>query len=146
MPVPLLKLADSPPTTVSPGTSVLAAVDAMREARVGAVAVVEGEQLKGIFTERDLMLRVVAADLEPAATTVGEVMVKDPVSVKPDTPRPEALKLMIDNHFRHLPIADADGKLLAMVSIRNLLKHQVERLEGHMASLEQYIAADGPGG
>ncbi len=146
MPIPLLKLADSPPTTVTPGTSVLAAVDAMRAARVGAVAVVEGDVLRGIFTERDLMLRVVGADLEPAATTVGEVMVSDPVSVQADTPRPEALKVMIDNHFRHLPITDAEGRLVAMVSIRNLLKHQVKRLEGHMASLEQYIAADGPGG
>ena len=146
MPQPLLQLASVPPATVTEGASVQAAVEVMRAARVGAVAVVAGDILKGIFTERDLMLRVVAENREPVSTAVGEVMVRDPVSVGAGTPRHEALQLMIDNHFRHLPITAASGKLLGMVSIRNLLQHQVARLEGHRDSLEQYMTADGPGG
>lgn len=146
MNVPLMKLADTPATAVSGETSVADAVQSMIEARVGAVAVMDGTALKGIFTERDLMTRVVGAGLDPAATPVSDVMVSDPVSVTPETPRSEALDLMVKRHFRHLPVVDHDGHALGMLSIRNLLSHQVERLSDSVTSLEQYLAADGPGG
>jgi len=146
MPEALLKLADCPPASVTAATTVRAAVDVMRDARVGAVVVLEGERVAGIFTERDVMLRVVGAGLDPLTTTVSSVMVSNPVSVTPAARRAEALELMLTNHFRHLPITDDAGKAIGMLSIRNVLANRVERLEGHMASLEQYILADGPGG
>ncbi len=146
MNVPLLKLADSPATSVASATSVADAVRSMIDARVGAVAVIDDDKLKGIFTERDLMTRVVGEARDPSATTIADVMVSDPVSVTPETKRSDALDLMVEKHFRHLPIVDVDGRLLGMLSIRNLLSHQVERLSDSVTSLEQYLAADGPGG
>jgi CBS domain-containing protein len=143
---PLLKLADTPATSVAADATVKEAVQKMVESRVGAVAVIGGDALEGIFTERDLMVRVVDAGLDPASTPVGDVMVRRPVHVTPGTPRSEALELMLKHHFRHLPLVDENGKTLGMLSIRNLLSHQVRRLHDSVTSLEQYIAADGPGG
>ena len=143
---PLLKIADTPPTSVTGATNVLDAVKTMRAARVGAAAVIDDGALRGIFTERDLMNSVVGAGLDPAATAVEDVMVADPVCVEVGTARSKALDLMLTNHFRHLPVVDVDGRPLGMLSIRNLLHHQVERLREGMESLEQYILADGPGG
>lgn len=143
---PLLKIAHTPPTSVSPRTTVREAVRMMVEARVGAVAVVENGILVGIFTERDLMKRVVGEDRDPGATVVREVMVNGPVEVSADTARSRALELMVQNHFRHLPITDGKGKVLGMLSIRNLLRHQLTRLTDDVRAMEQYMAADGPGG
>ncbi len=143
---PLLKISHHPPICVAPETPVREAVDAMVQARVGAVAVVKDGVLVGIFTERDLMKRVVARDLDPRATRVGDVMVAGPVEVAADTPRHRALELMLTNHFRHLPITDGKGTVLGMLSIRNLLRHQVTRLAEDVRALEQYMGADGPGG
>ncbi len=143
---PLLRVASTPAKTVSMTASVDDAVRLMVETRVGAVAVVDEGNLVGIFTERDVMTKVVHGSLDAARTPVAEVMVRDPVSVGCNTPRSEALELMITNHFRHLPILGADGGLAGMLSIRHLLRHQVERLTGDVDSLEQYLAADGPGG
>jgi CBS domain-containing protein len=142
----LLRIADSPPTSVTSGATVREAVAAMLAARVGAVAVIDDGALVGIFTERDLMRDVVGQGRDPATTRVHQVMVRDPVSVAPDTRRSVALDLMLERHFRHLPITGHDGRPVGMLSIRNLLAHQVGRLREAMDSLEQYIAADGPGG
>lgn len=146
MPEALMKIANCPPAAVDMSTNVRDAVALMRSARVGAVAVNDGDKLVGIFTERDVMLRVVGEERNPAETLVSEVMVSEPVSVTPEARRAEALELMLSNHFRHLPIIDEAGTAIGMLSIRHLLTNRVERLEGHMASLEQYILADGPGG
>ena len=142
----LLKIADTPPTQVTSSATVAQAVGRMIEARVGAVAVIDDGALTGIFTERDLMRSVVGERRDPDTTQVAEVMVRRPIHVAPDTRRSEALDLMLTRHIRHLPITGADGTVLGMLSIRNLLAHQVERLREGLDSLEQYIAADGPGG
>lgn len=143
---PLLKIADTPPTAVTGDTMVLDAVKTMRTARVGAAAVIDDGTLRGIFTERDVMNSVVGAGLDPATTSVADVMVSEPVCVEVGTARSKALTLMLENHFRHLPVVDDEGRPLGMLSIRNLLHHQVERLQDGMDSLEQYLLADGPGG
>ncbi len=143
---PLLRVARTPAKTVSVTASVDDAVQLMVETRIGAVAVVDEGNLVGIFTERDIMTKVVSGKLDSARTPVADVMVRNPVSVGCNTPRSEALELMVTSHFRHLPILGADGGLAGMLSIRHLLRHQVERLKSDMDSLEQYIAADGPGG
>jgi CBS domain-containing protein len=142
----LLKIATCPASAVSSADSVDAAVRAMVGARVGAVAVVDGSDLVGIFTERDLMTKVVNAGGDASSTPVGDVMVRNPVVVKADTPRAEALEMMVSRHFRHLPVVGDDGELLGMLSIRDLLENQVDRLQRDVQSLEQYLGADGPGG
>ena len=145
-PSPLLRIAHAPAVTVGTDATVSDAVNAMLDNRVGAVVVADEGKLAGIFTERDLMVKVVGPGLNAATVEIREVMEDDPVSVTAATRRSEALGLMMERHFRHLPVVDDDDTVLGMLSIRNLLQHQLDRLKEQMDSLEQYVLADGPGG
>lgn len=142
----LLKIARVPAPSVEPGASVLHAVEVMAEEGVGAVAVTEGGGAKGIFTERDVMLRVVLKSRRPQDTKVSEVMTSPVETISEQTTAEEALNHMLDHHQRHLPIVGGDGKLLGMLSIRNVLEHMVEDLSHELHSLDQYLLNDGPGG
>jgi CBS domain-containing protein len=142
----LLNIASVPPATVAPHASVLEAVEIMAEHAVGAVAVVDKGQLVGIFTERDVMLRVVLRHRHPAHTRVGEVMTSPVETVTDENPEEAALVQMIERHVRHLPIVNAHGELAGMLSIRNLLEHRVDELARELHSLDQYLSNDGPGG
>jgi CBS domain-containing protein len=142
----LLNIASNPPATVAPGATVLEAVEVMAEHAVGAVAVVENGALQGIFTERDVMLRVVLRQRSPRDTRVREVMTSPAETVSEDTPEDDALVHMVERHVRHLPIVNARGQLTAMLSIRNLLEHRVDELARELHSLDQYLSNDGPGG
>jgi CBS domain-containing protein len=142
----LLKAADVPATTVARNTTVIEAVNAMEKNRVGAVAVVEQGFLKGIFTERDVMRRVVLAKRNPETTTMSEVMTTPVQTVPSDTSRHEALVMMIEKHIRHLPIVDQEGRILGMLSIRNLLQRRVEDLSHELEAVDAYLTADGIGG
>ncbi|HET7841697.1 MAG TPA: CBS domain-containing protein, partial [Terriglobia bacterium] len=121
----LLKIAHVPSPSVEPGSSVLHAVEVMAEEGVGGVAVTEGGELLGIFTERDVMLRVVLNSRRPQDTRVSEVMTSPVETISEETTAEEALNHMLDRHLRHLPLVDANGKLLGMLSLRNLLEHMV---------------------
>ena len=128
----LLKIAHVPPATVEPGATVFEAVSVMAREGVGAVAVVEKaakSQLQGIFTERDVMLRVVQQERNPRETQVGDVMTSPVEAASEETTAEEALTLMLERHLRHLPIVASDKQLLGMLSIRNLLEDQVEDLK-----------------
>jgi CBS domain-containing protein len=145
----LLKIAHAPAATVEPGATVFDAVSVMARERVGAVAVVEKtgkSQLRGIFTERDVMLRVVQQERSPRETPVREVMTSPVETASEETTAAEALTLMLERHLRHLPLVDGDGQLLAMLSIRNLLEDQVEDLKRTLNSFDQYLSNDSPGG
>ena len=142
----LLKIASVPPATVPPEASVLEAVEVMAEHAVGAVAVVENDQLRGIFTERDVMMRVVLRQRNPQNTRVGEVMTSPAETITDETAEEDALVHMVERHVRHLPIVSADGKLKGMLSIRNLLENRVDELARELQSLDQYLSNDGPGG
>ncbi|MGD0693761.1 MAG: CBS domain-containing protein [Terriglobia bacterium] len=142
----LLRIAHVPPATVEPSASALEAVQVMAEEGVGAVAVVENGSVKGIFTERDVMLRVVLRDRNPRSTKMTEVMTAPVETIHEDTAADEALKHMVERHLRHLPIVNKNGQLLGMLSIRNLLEHMVEGLTREVESLDQFLLNDGPGG
>jgi CBS domain-containing protein len=145
----LLKIAHVPPAKVEAGQAVLEAVRMMAREGVGAVAVLEkGEkdELCGVFTERDLMLRVVLQRLDPEHTKVGDVMTSPVATIPEDLTAEEAFNQMVDRHMRHLAIVSEDGDLLGMLSIRNLLEHLVQDLQRELHSLDQYISNDGPGG
>ena len=142
----LLKIAQVPPPLVELGASVLEAVEVMAERGVGAVGVVENRMLRGIFTERDVMLRVVLRGRDPKLTPVSDVMTAPAETVSDDTTEEAALVQMVERHVRHLPIVTKDGKLQAMLSIRNLLEHRVDELARELHSLDQYLLNDGPGG
>ena len=142
----LLKIADVPPAEIDAGASVLDAVKIMSKSRVGAVAIMEKGELKGIFTERDLMLRVVRQERNPRETKVQEVMTSPVATTHDKTPAVEAMDLMLGHHLRHLPIVGESGQLLGMLSIRGLLQDRVEDLHRELNSIDQYLLNDGPGG
>ena len=142
----VIRIAQVPPPTVTVDATVLEAVWSMQNARTGATAVLEGEKLVGIFSERDVMLRVVAAQRDAAATQVQKVMTSTVKSVFEDQDAGDALELMVANHVRHLPILGRQGSLTGLISIRNLLQYHVEELADQLNSLESYFLADGPGG
>lgn len=145
----LLKIAHVPPAKIDAGQNVLDAVRIMAREGVGAVAVLEkGErtELCGVFTERDVMLRVVLQKLDPEHTKVRDVMTAPVASIPEDMTAEDAFNLMVERHMRHLAIVSEDGELLGMLSIRNLLEHLVEDLKRELHSLDQYISNDGPGG
>jgi CBS domain-containing protein len=142
----LLRMARVPPPLVGPGVSVMDAVGVMAQDRVGAVAVVEEGVLQGIFTERDLMLRVVQLKRNPEATLVRDVMTSEVKTVTDTCTTDEAINVMLVGHLRHLPILGGDGKVLGLLSIRALLEEKVDDLSREVSSLEQYMANDGPGG
>jgi len=142
----LLRMAHVPPSLVEPGVTVMNAVDVMAQDRVGAVVVVEEGVLRGIFTERDLMLRVVQLKRSPEATLVREVMTSEVKTVTDTSSPDEAINVMLVEHLRHLPILGSDGRVLGLLSIRALLEDKVDDLSREVSSLEQYMANDGPGG
>ena len=104
---------------VEAGASLTAAVGSMEERRVGAVLVLDGERLVGVFTERDV-LRAVAQGLTPDAT-VGDWMTHSPETIEPDETAEHAAVLMIHGGFRHLPVVAA-GKVVGILSIRDLMR------------------------
>jgi len=105
--------------SVGPEAFVTECVRTMSSAKIGALLVLNGEKLAGIFTERDALNRVLAAGLDPRSTKVSEVMTKDPISVSPSTSVGEAMELVTRRRFRHLPVVD-NGKVLALVSSGDL--------------------------
>lgn len=142
----VLKVAEVPPTAVSPTTTVLETVEAMVRNRVGAAAVIDHGTLVGIFSERDVMTRVVLQQKSASTILVAEVMSAPVQTITENATSLEALSIMIENHIRHLPIIDDKGKPVGMLSIRNLLQRRVEDLADEVTSLDSYLTADGIGG
>ena len=142
----LLKIAQVTPAVVAPNATVLEAVECMAEHGVGGVAVVENDELVGIFTERDVMLRVVLRLCDPKTARVREVMTAPVETASEDMPEEDALVYMVERHVRHLPIVGSDGRLKSILSIRNVLEHRVDELAHELQSIDQYLSNDGPGG
>lgn len=142
----VIKLAQVPPPSVKVDATVLSAAMSMRNARIGAAAVLEGDELVGIFSERDVMLRVVVPRLDPEATTVRDVMTTAVQTVGEEAEAGEALELMVARHIRHLPVVNSENRVTGLLSVRNLLQHHIEELADQLNSLEAYFSADGPGG
>ena len=132
--------------TVSRTATVMEAVEIMAAARVGSVLVVDDDRLEGIFSERDVMLRVVMEHRDPRQTQVEEVMTSPVHSISMRTTGDEALTIMVQEHIRHLPVVDEKGCAQGIVGMRNLLEEKVKELHQQLDSLESYITADGIGG
>jgi CBS domain-containing protein len=142
----LLKIAKSPALMTGPGTTVLDAVRLMMEKKVGAVVIVEDDKLAGVFTERDVMTRIVAAGLDAAKTPVSEVMTRDVVTALRTMTPGAALRALVERHVRHLPVVDEERHVLGMVSLRDLLRLHIDDLSTQLDSVVSYFSADGIGG
>lgn len=114
-----------------PDMSVRDAACRMAAERVGAMLVVENDQLVGIFTERDVLNRVVATRLDPDKTTLAEVMTRNPQTVRADKTFSHAMHMMYEGCFRHMPVVD-DGKPVGMISIRDALGPELTAFEAEL--------------
>lgn len=121
-----------------PGDAVFDVLRRMTAARVGAVCVLEREQLVGVFSERDLMTRVVVAGRDPQTTPVGEVMTREIVTADLHADRDSCLAKMQRAGCRHLPVL-ADGRVLAMISMRDLLWDEIEEQVEEIRQLRAYV-------
>lgn len=119
--------------TAPPHTTVSDAARLMATRNAGAVLVVQGERLVGIFTERDALFRVLAEGRNPQTTRLGDVMTSQPQTIHPDEPFLQALRIMHKGRFRHLPVVEFD-RPLGMVSVRDALDDDLYALK---VSLEQ---------
>ncbi|HYI10602.1 MAG TPA: CBS domain-containing protein [Thermoanaerobaculia bacterium] len=123
---------------IDPSYNVRAAAQEMTEKNIGAVAVVDAGRLAGIFSERDIMSRVVARGLNPDNTPVDVVMSKELVVGDPSDDVDTALQKMHSIHARHLPVVD-DGKLIGMISIRDLLEVDDEQQRARAVFLNELV-------
>jgi CBS domain-containing protein len=123
---------------VSEQQSVLDVTRTMVEHNIGAVPVVRDGKLVGIFSERDLMKRIVAEGRDPAKTLVGEVMTPDPLVVAPKETVEHCMVVMKQHSFRHLPICDA-GKMVGIVSLRDIMLHDLEEKDDEIINMRRYI-------
>jgi CBS domain-containing protein len=144
--VKVLKIADVPPPTISAEASVADAIQVMEKEKRGACAVLEVDKLVGVFSERDLMLRVIGKRCDPEDICIRDVMSQDLYTVNSKAESADALSLMMAQNIRHLPVVDDEGNLAGLLSMRNLVRHQIEELTDELNSIVAYFSADGPGG
>jgi len=135
----LLEMKGSRIFGVSEETSVLEAVEKMCSLAVGALLVMRENKLVGIFSERDLMTRVVLKKRDPATTRVGEVMTKNLIHTSAQQKISEAMALMTEKRFRHLPVLDDNKELKGMISIGDMVRAISAAQAQHINILEYYI-------
>jgi CBS domain-containing protein len=128
---------------VSPESSVRDAVQKMNEERIGALLVCSDDKPIGIFTERDVLCRIVDQGRDPATTQVSEVMTRELVVVKPSTTVEEAMAVVTEKRCRHLPVVE-DDELHGMVSIGDLTRWVTRNQEVHIQDLVNYITGKYP--
>jgi len=122
---PVTRLDPSPPRAVGRAATVADAVDLMRRDNVGCVLVCDGDRLVGLFTERDLMTRVLAVG-KPLSHPVAEVMTADAETVAPKDPIRLAVRKMKAGGHRHLPVVDEAGRPVGLVSVKGVVHYLVE--------------------
>ena len=132
----LLQWCDEGPATVSVLASVEDAIRAMMDKDVGAVAVIDEQGVvAGMFTERDVLAKFALSGRPARETPVREMMSPIVEMATEETTPAEALKVMLERHYRHLPIVDSQGKVLGILSIRNILEARIDDL---LAELETH--------
>ena len=125
--------------SLPPQATVLEAAQLMNDRHIGSVLVTEGNQLVGIFTERDVMRRVVADQRDPATTTVADVMTSPVACAAPHTTLDEIRTVMRDKRIRHVPVVNGGG-VLGMISLGDLNKAEHDGQVETIRYLEQYMS------
>jgi len=124
--------------SAEPDAMVLDVAVAMSEGRIGAIPIIEGERLVGIFSERDLMTRVVVAGRDERTTRVGDVMTHEVLTAGLDESVERCLQKMQRAGCRHLPVVH-DGRVISMLSMRDLLRDEVEEQSEEIRQMRAYI-------
>lgn len=137
----ILAASKTPVLTIQPGEKVSAAVKIMAEKNIGAVLVMDGGTLVGILSERDLVRKLLAENKQAKETPVSAVMTKNPYCTDGDASIDSCIALMSKHRFRHLPVLDANKKLIGMVSMGDLVKTTIEDQAFMIDQFERYVSA-----
>lgn len=127
--------------SVAPDEMIASCVTKMNAAKVGAVLVMDKDVLAGIFTERDVLTKVIGTGVDSKKTPVSEVMTKNPITVSPDMTVSQAMYLVTEKRFRHLPVV-VDKKVVGLVSSGDLTRWVVQHQEIEIRDLNNYIFGD----
>jgi len=128
---PFIKMDDS--------STVQDAIGIMIERKKGAVIVLQdGDRLGGVFTERDVMTKIVAEGRDPAKTALRDVMTKDVVMLPETSSLDHAIKIMSKNGIRHLPVEDQNHNIIGMISLRHLLHEKVDMVIEELNAVDAY--------
>ena len=124
-------IANQTVLTAPPQTTVAKASVLMKQRKVGAIMVVQGKRLAGIFTERDALFRVLAEGRDANTTRLVDVMTPDPQTIHPDKRLGHALHLMFEGGFRHMPVVE-NGQPIGLVSARDSLGPELKEFESEL--------------
>ena len=136
----LLANKNRPLAVVAPGDSVFHALTVMSKNNVGALLVLDGEQLVGLFSERDYARKIILQGKTSKETLVSEIMSDKVAYVTPSSTLDECMALMTEKHFRRLPVLDEKNSVVGMISIGDLVKETISSQQFLIAELERYIA------
>jgi CBS domain-containing protein len=135
----MLAAKNRPLAVVTPGDSVFQALSLMAMHDVGALLVLDGEDLVGIFTERDYARKLILHGKSSKETLVSEIMSDKVAYVTLSATVDECMALMTEKHFRHLPVLSEDGEVIGIVSIGDLVKATISNQQFLISQLEHYI-------
>ena len=124
--------------SIAPQATVLEATQKMNQHKLGALLVMTGQHVVGIFTERDVLRRVVAEQKEPSQSIVGEVMTPDVICVRPDADLDDVSAIMKERRIRHVPVVDGDG-VHGMISIGDVNAAYASNQASQITFLSEYI-------
>ena len=124
--------------SIDPDATVLDALRLLEQKNIGALLVMKGGQLSGIFSERDYARRMILHGRSSKETKVREVMTPDVFVIAPDTTSGECMVHMTDRHIRHLPVVD-QGRVVGMLSLRDILRADLEEKSSEVRALEDYF-------
>ena len=128
-----------PIATVDPDSTVLHALEIMAENDVGALLVLDGERLAGVFSERDYARKVILQGKSSKELKVREIMTDKVFYVTPETSIEQCMAIMTDKHIRHLPILENGEKVLGVISIGDVVKETISQQQFIINQLETYI-------
>ncbi len=135
----LIESKNKPIASVSPEQTVLRALEIMAQYDVGALLVLDGKKLAGVFSERDYARKVILQGKASKHTKVSEVMTGKVIYVTPETRIEECMAIMTEKHIRHLPILDSDKQVIGIVSIGDVVKEMISQQQFIINQLENYI-------
>jgi CBS domain-containing protein len=124
---------------VSADMTVREAAKLMHTQNIGAVMIGDAQSLIGIFTERDLAFKVVAGGRDPDKVKLADVMTRNPDTLRPEDSPHDALQRMSQGRYRHLPVVDDSGRVVGMVSVRDIYGAMLHQLEGELQDREAFI-------
>jgi CBS domain-containing protein len=132
------QLALPPPACVQQGTSLTQTIGMMKELRAGCVLVCDGDRIVGIFTERDLLNKVIGTPIDDQ-TAVDEFMTPDPKPLNPDDPIAEAIMLMDQGGYRDVPLVDGQGRVAGVITVRHVIDLLAEHFPAEVLNLPPRI-------